>query len=235
MPASGIYMIHCLANGKRYVGQAGNIPIRLRNHRSALMRRAHQNRGLQAAWNKYGEAAFEFKPLLIVPISELTFYEQLLADFYRPHGLFNWGLFVDNGKRGRKLGPKARARIKAAVNTSEARAKKEVSSAGVRKTQRYRKNLAAGCARGWAENEARRAVVSAKIKAARSDPTRKAAWNSALAAAHRTPEAHEKLINRRHTMKTKRKMAAARRLYWQNKRLGAGGVEVPGQQSPAVT
>jgi group I intron endonuclease len=61
MAESGIYEIVNLVNGKRYVGSAVEFARRWRGHRSCLVRGKHHSRYLQNAWNKYGEAAFDFR------------------------------------------------------------------------------------------------------------------------------------------------------------------------------
>lgn len=56
----GIYVIICWANLNLYVGQTTSFNARWREHRSKLELCVHENPRLQNAWNKYGEAAFEF-------------------------------------------------------------------------------------------------------------------------------------------------------------------------------
>lgn len=55
-----IYKIVNKVNGKFYIGSTNNLIKRWRNHKSSLNRNVHENSYLQKAWNKYGEAAFEF-------------------------------------------------------------------------------------------------------------------------------------------------------------------------------
>lgn len=58
---SGIYVIQNKANGKLYVGSSVSVRYRWRQqHRTELRRGIHYNSHLQRAWNKYGEANFEF-------------------------------------------------------------------------------------------------------------------------------------------------------------------------------
>lgn len=56
----GIYKIINVVNNKFYVGSAVNFSRRKTRHFSELRTGKHNNRYLQAAWNKYGEAAFVF-------------------------------------------------------------------------------------------------------------------------------------------------------------------------------
>lgn len=59
----GIYGIRNLINNKIYVGQSIHIKTRWEQHRSALKHKNHENRHLQAAWNKYGKDNFVFEIL----------------------------------------------------------------------------------------------------------------------------------------------------------------------------
>lgn len=61
---SAIYLITNEVNGKMYVGSTvRNLYHRLSCHRNELRRGVHGNPHLQAAWKKYGEAAFKFEML----------------------------------------------------------------------------------------------------------------------------------------------------------------------------
>jgi len=55
-----IYKIINVVNNKFYVGSAVDFTKRKRKHIWRLRRGDHSNKHLQAAWNKYGEAAFVF-------------------------------------------------------------------------------------------------------------------------------------------------------------------------------
>lgn len=56
----GIYKIINVVNNKFYVGSAVSFVKRKRKHWWMLRKGTHANKHLQAAWNKYGEAAFTF-------------------------------------------------------------------------------------------------------------------------------------------------------------------------------
>lgn len=56
----GIYKVINRVNGKYYVGSSNHIHRRKRRHRSELRLGCHYNDHLQKAWNKYGEANFDF-------------------------------------------------------------------------------------------------------------------------------------------------------------------------------
>lgn len=57
---SGIYCIENIVTNKKYIGQSVNINDRWCKHRTALNHGNHDNDYLQKAWDKYGEANFEF-------------------------------------------------------------------------------------------------------------------------------------------------------------------------------
>ena len=56
----GIYKIINVVNNKFYVGSAVNFSRRKARHFSELRHKKHNNRWLQASWNKHGESAFVF-------------------------------------------------------------------------------------------------------------------------------------------------------------------------------
>lgn len=57
-----LYQIKHISSGHKYVGQTTRLPIkRWREHLYKLRKNKHDNRHLQAAWNKYGEHAFKFE------------------------------------------------------------------------------------------------------------------------------------------------------------------------------
>jgi group I intron endonuclease len=62
----GIYCIENKLNGKLYIGSSRDCERRKGEHFSKLRRGAHINKKLQAAWNKYGEANFEFTVIFTV-------------------------------------------------------------------------------------------------------------------------------------------------------------------------
>jgi len=61
----GVYMIHCLANDRRYYGETSNVSARLASHRYNLKKNIHHNRELQHDWNTYKAENFQFIPLFL--------------------------------------------------------------------------------------------------------------------------------------------------------------------------
>lgn len=57
---SGIYLILCLVNKKKYYGESKNVSARLSQHKSKLRRKIHEVSELQSDFDLYGEDNFEF-------------------------------------------------------------------------------------------------------------------------------------------------------------------------------
>lgn len=76
----GIYAIENKQNGKLYIGSSVNIENRFSSHLSKLRNGKHDNDYLQKAWNKYGEAYFDFVILELSNTDELLFREQFWID-----------------------------------------------------------------------------------------------------------------------------------------------------------
>jgi group I intron endonuclease len=97
-----IYKIVNTANGKFYVGSTTNTQERFRTHRNRLRNNRHHAAHLQAAWNKYGEAAFVFHVVQVVPAdASLQAAEDMwLAEHVgKPH-CYNKSRYSDTPMRG---------------------------------------------------------------------------------------------------------------------------------------
>lgn len=81
---TGIYQITNIHNGKSYVGSAVRFHSRWRLHKTQLNAGKHHSRVMQRAWDKYGEAAFEFKKLLVCAKGDLLWFEQRAFDVLKP-------------------------------------------------------------------------------------------------------------------------------------------------------
>ena len=68
---SGIYKIVNAANGKYYLGSTNRLSYRWYRHRMNLRSGKHKNPHLQSAWNKYGDANFQFFVVEYCPETEL--------------------------------------------------------------------------------------------------------------------------------------------------------------------
>ncbi len=121
MNQSGIYEILNTVNGKRYIGQSQNMKNRWTTHRRELRKGVHSNPKLQRAWNKCGEVAFKFLPILTCAKSMLDFYEQQLLDKVEPE--YNIAVAAGAPMRGRKHTPEFCAAARERRHTPEAKAK----------------------------------------------------------------------------------------------------------------
>lgn len=81
---SGIYKITCVPTGKFYIGSAVRMNKRWAVHRHSMRGQKKACPKLLNAWNKYGEDAFTFEPMLFCAVKDLLFYEQLLIDQLKP-------------------------------------------------------------------------------------------------------------------------------------------------------
>lgn len=170
--ASGVYAIINRIDGKQYIGSAVSLVARWDKHRSTLRAAIHRNIKLQRAWNKYGEAAFEFRKLLICAPKELLFYEQRCIDGYKPE----YNLFPTAGSAfGYKHSPESLAKLGArrrgTKHTAETLAKISASNTGKKRTPEQR----------------------AKLSLKRLSPEHKAALLAAATGRIKSPETRAKL------------------------------------------
>ncbi len=77
---SGIYAIVNRTNGRFYIGSSATLARRCYVHFWLLRRGEHKNTHLQRAFQKYGEAAFEWVVLCLLPRRDLISTEQRLLD-----------------------------------------------------------------------------------------------------------------------------------------------------------
>ena len=121
----GIYGIRNLINDKIYVGQSINIQKRWEQHRSALKHKKHDNRHLQAAWNKYGKDNFIFEVLeecLQQDLNERETYWKLKFD-PNTYNLGNTGIIGTVSEETRKKISKGVSERWAAMTAEERKQK----------------------------------------------------------------------------------------------------------------
>lgn len=63
---SGVYQIRNIQNEKVYIGSCKEFKTRAKQHLSSLRNGKHQNKHLQASYNKWGEKAFIFEILFVM-------------------------------------------------------------------------------------------------------------------------------------------------------------------------
>ena len=110
---SAIYRIQSKIKPERcYIGSAVSIDQRWILHLSRLRRNVHDNKKLQAHFNKYGESDLQFSILLGCEKEDLLKIEQYFIDSYNP-----W--FNHCKKAGSRLGLKASSETKAKMSKSQ--------------------------------------------------------------------------------------------------------------------
>ena len=77
---SGIYEILNTINKKKYIGSTKDFNERKKRHWYDLRNNRHINQHLQSAWNKYGESAFVFSPIIYCGEEHLLEVEQVLLN-----------------------------------------------------------------------------------------------------------------------------------------------------------
>lgn len=130
---SGIYIIKNTVNGKFYIGQASYLTKRFSAHRIFLHDNNHPNKHLQAAWDKYGKDAFEFRILIYCDVGELDEMEQYLLDKYvGTKTCYNIAKDASAPTRGLSFSSETRAKMamasKGKTHTLETRAKMSVAA-----------------------------------------------------------------------------------------------------------
>lgn len=115
---SGIYWIYNKLSNKGYVGSSMNVVKRIfiGGHLSYLRRNEHCNCYLQAAFNKYGEEAFEFYKLAECPKEYCVKLEQWFIDNYKSD--YNLQR-IAGSPLGMKMSEESRMKISNAVRGSK--------------------------------------------------------------------------------------------------------------------
>ena len=72
-----IYVLRRIGTNRFYAGSTNNPPRRRGEHFKKLRKNTHPSPPLQAAWNKYGEKAFEFIVVCNCSNADRIFYEEL--------------------------------------------------------------------------------------------------------------------------------------------------------------
>lgn len=115
MNKAGVYEIRNIFNGHVYYGSTKTtFEERWYKHLNALRKSKHENGHLQNAWNKYGEAAFEFNVVLVCHSNSATYYEQLYLDMFFDDGLCCYNMNRNATGGGRKHTIETRQKISAA-------------------------------------------------------------------------------------------------------------------------
>ena len=150
MKHPGIYVLRCLVSQKVYVGQSVDPYGRWLRHRSTLRGGKHGNPHLQAAWNKYGESAFTFEVVELVPCKEdLNRREAYHIRAFRSHEPdFGYNFRIEDGDGHHHLSDAAIQRRKGRTVSPETRAKISARMAGHVVTDKARQVLVQGRPKG---------------------------------------------------------------------------------------
>jgi len=114
----GVYRI--TGPGRVYIGSSDNIPRRWKSHLSQLRGMRHHNYRLQAAWNKHGEAAFEFSVIEEVgsPADLIPAEQRQLNAALASGPVYNLALDVGTPARGLVHTAEARLKMSSAIKAS---------------------------------------------------------------------------------------------------------------------
>ncbi len=154
---SGVYAIVNTVTGKRYIGSSAGMRRRWVGHRNQLRRGAHHSVKLQAAYDKYGEAAFMFVVLCECEIDDLVSLEQAAIEATDAvRGGYNV-LPVAGSTRGHKISEETRKRMSAyqSRRTPEHRARLGEAHRGRTFSAEHREKLSAAKLGGVASAETR--------------------------------------------------------------------------------
>ena len=80
LPQSGIYKITNVRSGKIYVGQSQNVWQRRKQHWTALRDGRHENKLMQAEWNKCDGRSFRFDVIEFCALEKLNEREKYWID-----------------------------------------------------------------------------------------------------------------------------------------------------------
>jgi group I intron endonuclease len=168
-PEPGIYVIENAVSGEWYIGSAQNMRKRWQTHRSLLRAGNHHAVRLQASWGKYGEGAFRFIPLQVVPdkARRLLLEQHFLNTLTPPLNTSSNAHSCEGVKRSTETVAKIRVavtaperllRLKAMAKrpkSAEHRARIAESRRGQRPSEETRAKLRAASARRWGRTDAK--------------------------------------------------------------------------------
>lgn len=86
MLKSGIYCISSITQpGKKYIGSAKHLKVRQHRHFRELRHKCHHNPKLTNHAAKYGLKDLQFEIILLCPVAQLIFWEQVFIDGIKPY------------------------------------------------------------------------------------------------------------------------------------------------------
>ena len=130
---SGIYGIFNTETRKPYIGQSSNMPRRWGQHRRELDAGTHINKHLQAAWNKYGGSAFEFRVVEACPEGVLCSREISWIGYFKsadPRFGYNKTYGGDGARHTPEVAARIAAKQRGKITSLETRAKQRAARLG---------------------------------------------------------------------------------------------------------
>ena len=146
MKKSGIYRIKNIITGDCYVGSSINIERRWTQHRRDLKANRHDNRFMQASYNKFGVDAFVY--------NVLDYCENILE---------REQMFIDTGAFSYNICKIAAAPMSGRIQSNETKAKISKANKGFRHSDETKAQMSAA-AKGHSRNEGRIASEETKCK-----------------------------------------------------------------------
>jgi group I intron endonuclease len=145
---TGVYRWFCTTSGKSYVGSTvRSLVHRERVHRSELRGRYHKNRYFQSAWDKHGEATFNFEVLERCPPDRCIEREQHWIDYYQAADRrFGYNLAPTAGncagiEQTEESNAKRAASLRGRKMSDESRAKLSAARKGMKFSEEHRANI----------------------------------------------------------------------------------------------
>lgn len=222
-----------------YVGQASNLERRRRDHFRHLRGGRHDNRRLQALFDKHGPEVFSFETVLVCDLAMLASYEQATLNFYLTsvkRRVLNICRECVTSTAGCKMSAATRAKQSAAkkgkpgrIWTAESRAKLSATNAG-KKPSAASIQATVDLRTGKPLSLATRQKMSASHVGRKFTDEHKANIKSSRVGAY-TPEVRAAIssammgnknnLGKRHSLETRKKLSAAAIAREDRKRSGA--------------
>ncbi len=106
----GIYAIYNVLTDKMYIGSSVAIKRRWSRHRRMLATKTHHSPKLQAAYDKYGQEAFDWQIVEYIDHKDILIErEQFWLDFFKP--VYNVALYAERSHLGRKMSAETRQKM----------------------------------------------------------------------------------------------------------------------------